>query len=115
MRALVRFASILVGLALLVPAASAADFNHYTGRWTGGPGHYGSHEPWSRKSERPPRKGHWYFISPVAPTVNFLVPRLGRTLTPWTPEWEAYCASRWQSFNPRTGTVVTPDGVRMCF
>ncbi|UOM32959.1 BA14K family protein [Acuticoccus sp. I52.16.1] len=100
-----------------VSGASAADLNHYNGYYNGQPRYYGADEPWSVTTERPPRKGRWYFTDPTTPTVNFLVPMssYGRTITPWTPEWEAYCAARWASFNPRTGTVVTPDGVRMCF
>ena len=49
--------------------------------------------------------------------MNFLIPmREGICLrpTPWTQAWYDYCARRWPSFNPRTGTIQTPDGVRMC-
>jgi len=33
---------------------------------------------------------------------------------PWTPAWFRYCEERWPSFDPSTGTIVTPDGTRMC-
>lgn len=33
----------------------------------------------------------------------------------WSPEWVAYCARKYKSFNPRTGTYRTYSGrVRMC-
>ncbi len=33
----------------------------------------------------------------------------------WSPEWVAYCARKYRSFNPRTGTYRTYSGrVRMC-
>ncbi len=117
MRALSMLLAIGTSLFAACSSAPAADLDHYTGRYDRQPRYYGTHEPWSVTKERPPRKGHWYFTAPATPTVNFLVPmyKHGRTLTPWTPEWAAYCSARWATFNPRTGTVVTPDGVRMCF
>jgi BA14K-like protein len=34
---------------------------------------------------------------------------------PWTPDWYAYCSSRYRSFNPSTGYFVGYDGVpRFC-
>ena len=32
------------------------------------------------------------------------------TMEPWTAEWRAYCAERYQSFNSRTGTYTGYDG-----
>ncbi|MDJ0931134.1 BA14K family protein [Breoghania sp.] len=29
---------------------------------------------------------------------------------PWTPEWRAYCTSKYSSFNPRTGYFLGYDG-----
>lgn len=81
------------------------------------PAYYGTAPPWSVQQERPPRKGIWYFTAPLPPGVNFLVPMTGECSfrpPPWTPAWYSYCAARWPSFNPKTGTIVTPDGVRMC-
>ncbi len=75
-------------------------------------------EAWSSRAERPPRKGDLFYVEPLPRAPNFLVPRGQRSRyfkpQPWTKEWYAYCAARWPSFNPRTGTIVTPDGVRMC-
>ncbi|WMS43882.1 hypothetical protein RDV64_05675 [Acuticoccus sp. MNP-M23] len=81
------------------------------------PGHYGAYDPWSRREERTPRKGVWYYTQNPAPTVNFLIPMHGRLClrpTPWTPAWYEYCSRRWPSFNRNTGTIETPDGRRMC-
>jgi hypothetical protein len=34
---------------------------------------------------------------------------------PWSPDWYAYCSSRYRSFNPQTGYFVGFDGVpRFC-
>jgi len=34
---------------------------------------------------------------------------------PWSPDWYAYCASRYRSFNPNTGYFIGYDGVpRFC-
>jgi hypothetical protein len=34
---------------------------------------------------------------------------------PWSPDWYAYCSSRYRSFDPRTGYFVGYDGVpRFC-
>lgn len=120
MRAIVRLcAAGIVGLgsAGVVQAARAADlsYDHYTGRRLYAP-YFGAGEPWSTAQERPPRKGRWYFTQPVPPTVNFLAPlSRGPAIAPYTPAWYDYCARRWDSFDPRTGTVLTPDGERMCF
>ncbi|WP_420391637.1 hypothetical protein [Acuticoccus sp.] len=118
MRAFVTFfACVLLatGSASVVHAADLG-FDHYTGKPYGAPRHFGRYEPWSVREERPPRKGYWYFTQPVTPTVNFLLPLNRRpTVKPYTPAWYAYCEARWDTFNPRTGTVVTPNGVRMCF
>lgn len=81
------------------------------------PQYYGLYEPWSRREEMPPRKGRWYYTHPQPPAVNFLVPLRGGLClrpTPWTPAWFEYCKRRWPSFNPDTGTIQTPDGIRMC-
>jgi hypothetical protein len=34
---------------------------------------------------------------------------------PWTPAWYSYCASKYRSFDPRSGTFIGYDGYRhMC-
>lgn len=81
------------------------------------PKYFGVHEPWSRSDERPPRQGVWFYTQPQPPAVNFVVPMHGNYCprpTPWTPAWFDYCSKRWPSFNPNTGTIRTPDGIRMC-
>lgn len=79
---------------------------------------YGTAAPWSVQEERPPRKGAWYFTAPLPPGVNYLVPMGDENCfqrpAPWTQAWYDYCSARWDSFDPNTGTIVTPDGVRMC-
>lgn len=36
-------------------------------------------------------------------------------LEPWTPDWYAYCGSRYRSFDARSGTYIGHDGYpRMC-
>lgn len=38
-----------------------------------------------------------------------------RTPEPWTPDWYAYCAKRFASFDARSGTYLGYDGYRhMC-
>ncbi|ORE91548.1 BA14K family protein [Acuticoccus yangtzensis] len=115
MRALYHLIAVGAGMAALASSAGAADLNHYTGKYGSRPMYFGSNEPWSVMKERPPRKGDWYFTAPVTPTVNMLVPMNQRQIRSWTPEWYAYCAARWPSFNPKTGFVSTPDGPRACF
>ncbi|MEQ1949976.1 BA14K family protein [Mesorhizobium sp. CN2-181] len=33
-------------------------------------------------------------------------------LEPWSPDWYDYCAGRYRSFNPRTGTFTGYDGLQ---
>lgn len=35
-----------------------------------------------------------------------------QTLEPWTPAWQDYCASRYRSFDPASGTYAGYDGNR---
>lgn len=44
----------------------------------------------------------------TAPTV-ITIHQTGE-LEPWSPEWNRYCANRYPSFNPRTGTFMGYDG-----
>lgn len=78
-----------------------------------------AHADWGSLRERPPQKGVYFYVRPLPPSVNYLVPPGSRHRyfkpQPWTPAWFEYCARKWDSFDPRTGTVVTPDGIRMCF
>lgn len=104
--------AVLLAAAGAVPQAAAADLD-YTGQPSLA---FGCAEPWIVKAERPPRKGFWYYTE-TAPTVNFLVPCNAASAArpaPGTPAWYDYCQRRWPSFDPRTGTVLTPDGPRRC-
>lgn len=109
----------LVWGAWAVSPSSAADLGTYPTYdcVPGKPSHMGVFEPYSRHDENPPRQGMWYYTNPQPPAVNFLVPMNGNFCArpePWTPAWYDYCSRRWPSFNPNTGTIRTPDGVRMC-
>lgn len=45
----------------------------------------------------------------------YVAPRHPRVGTAFSPEWIAYCARKYKSFNPRTGTYLAYSGkVRMC-
>ncbi|MEM6849084.1 MAG: BA14K family protein [Pseudomonadota bacterium] len=116
---------IIAALALLITAGAWAPVVHAADLHVLQNGYYapittsryfGKFEPWSRRAERPPRKGLYQRNDPVSRTVNPVIPMRSPYArpTPWTPAWEAWCAARWPSFNPRTGTVQTPDGQRMC-
>jgi len=115
-------AFVLCALALAVPIAEAADRDARGGWYAGpkpsSPRYYGLYEPWSRMSERPPRKGAWVDTQKPNDSVGALVPMHNFNdfvrPEPWTPAWFRYCAQRWDSFDPKTGTIQTPDGVRMC-
>lgn len=114
-------ALLLAATACPAPALSADLDRHYDRRATDRhhfPRYFGLQEPWSQSDERPPRKGVWFYTGEPTRGVNFLVPmwkyREYVRPEPWTEAWFRYCADRWPSFNPKTGTIVTPDGVRMC-
>jgi hypothetical protein len=50
--------------------------------------------------------------SPVVRTTSF---GLAAAPVAWTSEWYAYCAARYHSFDPATGTYLSFSGVRrMC-
>lgn len=105
-------------LGAMCAGATAADLDGKYGVKKCDPRWYGTAAPWTTKEERPPRRGVWYFTAPLPPGVNYLVPMGSENCfqrpAPWTQAWYDYCAARWDSFDPKTGTIVTPDGVRMC-
>ena len=58
-----------------------------------------------------PYYGPNYYYRPAPRVYYRRAPVVGTyRLTPWTPEWYAYCESRYRSFNPRTGYFLGYDG-----
>lgn len=50
-----------------------------------------------------------------APPPRYRAPRVNYAPAPWTADWYAYCASKYRSFDPRTGTYITYSGYeRLC-
>lgn len=52
-----------------------------------------------------------YVVQPPPPVIYEPVP-VYYAPAPWTPEWYAYCARKYQSFDPRSGTFLGFDGFR---
>ena len=50
--------------------------------------------------------GHYYYGSPYPPAYYYGPGPYG------PPDWEAYCFSRYRSFDPYSGTYMGYDGVR---
>ena len=50
-----------------------------------------------------------YVVPPPPPPPAYYGP-VSFAPPPWTPDWYAYCGSRYRSFNPRTGYFVGYDG-----
>jgi hypothetical protein len=56
-------------------------------------------------------QGPVYVVRPPPPLYYEAVP-IYYAPAPWTPEWYAYCARKYQSFDPRSGTFLGFDGFR---
>lgn len=56
--------------------------------------------------------GNYYPTAPQQQYRPVTAPRYntGYAMEPWSPEWQNYCASRYRSFNPQTGTYRGYDG-----
>jgi hypothetical protein len=55
-----------------------------------------------------------YVVPPPPPPAYYYGP-VSYGPPPWTPDWYAYCSSRYQRFNPRTGYFIGLDGYpRFC-
>ena len=66
---------------------------------------------------QPPRyyPGTVYVAPPPPPVIYRPAPVVYYGPEPWTPEWYAYCARKFESFDPRSGTFEDYDGYRhMC-
>ena len=50
-----------------------------------------------------------YVVPPPPPPPYYYGP-VSYGPPPWTPDWYAYCSSRYPGFNPRTGYFVGVDG-----
>lgn len=56
---------------------------------------------------RAPRR---VYVEPgYAPEYRYARP-VRAAVEPWTPQWERYCAYRYRSFDPRSGTYIGYDG-----
>ena len=55
----------------------------------------------------PPPPPRVYYAPPPPPPVYYTP---ARSFAPWTPEWSAYCARKYRSFDPRSGTYITYRG-----
>jgi len=56
------------------------------------------------------------YVAPPPPRRVYVEPEpVYYELEPWTPDWYAYCGSRYRSFDARSGTYTDYDGYRhMC-
>jgi hypothetical protein len=68
-----------------------------------------------------PRRPRYYpgtvYVAPPPPppTVVYRPAPVYYAPEPWTPDWYAYCAQRFDSFDARSGTYLGYDGYRhMC-
>jgi hypothetical protein len=52
------------------------------------------------------------YVAPPPPVVVYEPTPVYYAPAPWTPEWYSYCARRYQSFDPHSGTFVGFDGLR---
>lgn len=105
-------AGAIIGLAAGALIASSSYNNRY---YYGGPVYY------APRYRYPPR---YYYNRPypyrsrayVVPRRHFPEPVYrGANYAQFSPEWIAYCARKYKSFNPRTGTYLAYSGrVRMC-
>lgn len=69
-------------------------------RYYVGPRNYGPYYPYRSRAYVTPRR---------YPVPVYRAPVRSR-LAPGTPEWIAYCARKYKSFNPRTGTYLAYSG-----
>jgi hypothetical protein len=55
------------------------------------------------------------YVAPPPPPVIYEPMPVYYAPAPWTPDWYAYCARKYQSFDARSGTYLGFDGFRhMC-
>lgn len=91
---------------------------YYAGRYYGPRGFYGPpyrpygapyyYHPYDRRAY--PYRSRVYVNPPVRLGQPQRVPYTKTGLAPFTPEWVAYCARKFKSFNPNTGTYLAYSG-----
>jgi hypothetical protein len=54
-----------------------------------------------------PRRPRVVMPTPLAPLIEY-----GKSPSPYSAQWYAYCAERFRSFEPSTGTYTTYSGRR---
>jgi hypothetical protein len=52
------------------------------------------------------------YVAPPPPRLVYRPAPIYYTPPAWTPEWYAYCADRYVSFDARSGTYIGVDGYR---
>jgi hypothetical protein len=52
------------------------------------------------------------YVAPPPPPVVYQPTPVYYAPAPWTPEWYAYCARKYGSFDPNSGTFLGYDGYR---
>lgn len=93
-------AGIIAGLALgAIIGGAVARRDYYYGPYDY---YYGPYAPPPAAYYPPPPPPAYY---PPAPAYAYAPP-------PWTPDWYAYCASKYRSFDPRSGTYQPYGGPR---
>ena len=55
---------------------------------------------------------HAVYVAPPPPAVYVAPAPVYYVPAPWTPEWYSYCARKYRSFDPRSGTYLGFDGYR---
>ncbi len=52
------------------------------------------------------------YVAPPPPPVVYQPVPVYYAPAPWTPDWYAYCARKYRSFDPHSGTYLGFDGYR---
>lgn len=65
-----------------------------------------------KATARPRYYGPVYYPAPPPPVVYHQPVAVYYAPAPWTPEWYAYCARKYDSFDAPSGTFLGFDGLR---
>jgi hypothetical protein len=105
-----RFAALLAA-ALAVPTFSApASAGHHDDALLAGVAGFAVGTLFGNAAARPRYYGPVY-AAPPPPVVYQPIP-VYYAPAPWSPEWYAYCARKYQSFDAASGTFLGFDGYR---